>query len=571
MRITYACTVLTVIAQNGQEILDSLSELKPTLVDRHERWVAQYGNDDIPQPSPGPSTPANDNRTGRRQSVSRRYDDPSSPAREEDYDRARQAEMTRREEQVRYHEEQRRLNSIAEESRRGEAHEADRKYRDDQERRREFLRREEEQQTRRENDPDSARRKDDAVNFARRAAGIASQDANHYGTPPNSAGSATNMTPEAQRRHQEFERQQADMKRREEEIIRSKRQGDIARRQEEAEAAARAARQTPAPSPSHIPGSGRSALGPSHISQFPQPHISSGDTPLQMPLESPTRFDDEYATDRENGPDTPWRPQRGQPLGTPNRAPVRTYVSPHAYWLKLKYRLLSSFRHSYPPPVTTTSPAPTPVRYPSLMSQHQLGQGYAPSLQSMFIGSGNRGMGGSSLLFVPENSTSGLYPSNALPRPSQQSTYPYGLPTPQQHNASPNYPGYNGPTRNAPVPPPPVPPHPTGPPQHDEVARISRPVDKTRADPVSKELKNVTLPRDCLPKFLSIAAINTSRNRETCGLLLGKDKGHKFAVTTLLIPKQHSTSDTCTMDEEELVMQFTEERSLITLGWVSGI
>jgi STAM-binding protein len=39
-------------------------------------------------------------------------------------------------------------------------------------------------------------------------------------------------------------------------------------------------------------------------------------------------------------------------------------------------------------------------------------------------------------------------------------------------------------------------------------------------------------------------------------------------VTTLLIPKQHSTSDTCTMDEEELVMQFTEERSLISLGWI---
>ncbi|KAF8909811.1 hypothetical protein CPB84DRAFT_1765566 [Gymnopilus junonius] len=57
-------------------------------------------------------------------------------------------------------------------------------------------------------------------------------------------------------------------------------------------------------------------------------------------------------------------------------------------------------------------------------------------------------------------------------------------------------------------------------------------------------------------------------NRETCGLLLGKDKGHKYSVTTLLIPKQHSTSDTCTMDEEELVLQFTEERSLITLGWI---
>jgi len=81
-------------------------------------------------------------------------------------------------------------------------------------------------------------------------------------------------------------------------------------------------------------------------------------------------------------------------------------------------------------------------------------------------------------------------------------------------------------------------------------------------------LKTVTLPKEVLPRFLAIAKVNTAMNRETCGLLLGKDKGSKFSVTTLLIPKQHSTSDTCTMDEEELVLQFTEERSLITLGWI---
>jgi STAM-binding protein len=82
-------------------------------------------------------------------------------------------------------------------------------------------------------------------------------------------------------------------------------------------------------------------------------------------------------------------------------------------------------------------------------------------------------------------------------------------------------------------------------------------------------------------------------NRETCGLLLGKlyfdgeepgsrsspekNKGAgkrgegegQYVVTTLLVPKQHGTSDMCSMDEEELVMQFVDERSLITLGWVS--
>ncbi|KIY64646.1 JAB1/MPN domain-containing protein [Cylindrobasidium torrendii FP15055 ss-10] len=91
-------------------------------------------------------------------------------------------------------------------------------------------------------------------------------------------------------------------------------------------------------------------------------------------------------------------------------------------------------------------------------------------------------------------------------------------------------------------------------------------------------LKTVYLPRACLHRFVAIAKANTMVNKETCGLLLGKmqqkkSHGHKrkedvFMVSTLLIPKQHATSDTCTMDEEESVMRFTEERGLITLGWI---
>ena len=81
-------------------------------------------------------------------------------------------------------------------------------------------------------------------------------------------------------------------------------------------------------------------------------------------------------------------------------------------------------------------------------------------------------------------------------------------------------------------------------------------------------LKTVSFPRECLNRFISIALLNTARDQETCGLLLGKDKGGRYVVTTLLIPKQHATRGTCTIDDEELVMQFTEKRSLITLGWV---
>jgi STAM-binding protein len=90
------------------------------------------------------------------------------------------------------------------------------------------------------------------------------------------------------------------------------------------------------------------------------------------------------------------------------------------------------------------------------------------------------------------------------------------------------------------------------------------------SDPVARELKKVTFPRDCLNRFLSIASIDTHPYRETCGMLLGEYKGGRYIVTTLLVPKQHVTdgSDSCEMDEEELVVQFVEEHSLFTLGWV---
>jgi hypothetical protein len=50
------------------------------------------------------------------------------------------------------------------------------------------------------------------------------------------------------------------------------------------------------------------------------------------------------------------------------------------------------------------------------------------------------------------------------------------------------------------------------------------------------------------------------------GLTATADLG--YIVHTLLIPKQHGTSDTCTMEEEEGVLAFAEEHGLLTLGWV---
>src|SRR6266404_2954034 len=186
-------------------------------------------------------------------------------------------------------------------------------------------------------------------------------------------------------------------------------------------------------------------------------------------------------------------------------------------------------------PITTTTALPTHlsiVQYPTLMSQHQISQGYHPSLGSMFHRPSHASHAG--LLFqTPEAANRHHFYQNLIPKKLQP---------PHSRAQTPH--------------PPPLPPK-------ELVAPALG-----GSDPVPRELKTVAFPRDCLSRFTSIASINTARNRETCGLLLGKDKGGKFIVTTLLIPRQHSTSDTCTMDEEELVMQFTEERSLITLGWV---
>ncbi len=170
------------------------------------------------------------------------------------------------------------------------------------------------------------------------------------------------------------------------------------------------------------------------------------------------------------------------------------------------------------------------------MTQHQISQGYHPSLGSMFHRPSHTSH--SALLFqTPES----------VPHPHHQIYQQH----PPNKSQPPHAPYATGPGTRPPLPPKEmVIPPPGG------------------SDPVARELKSVSFPRDCLNRFTSIASINTAKNRETCGLLLGKDKGARYVVSTLLIPKQHSTSDTCAMDEEELVMQFTEERSLITLGWV---
>ncbi|XP_022725462.1 AMSH-like ubiquitin thioesterase 1 isoform X2 [Durio zibethinus] len=71
-----------------------------------------------------------------------------------------------------------------------------------------------------------------------------------------------------------------------------------------------------------------------------------------------------------------------------------------------------------------------------------------------------------------------------------------------------------------------------------------------------------------MESFMKLAKSNTYRNLETCGVLAGSLKNRKFYVTTLIIPKQESTSDSCQTTNEEEIFEVQAKKSLFPLGWI---
>lgn len=71
-----------------------------------------------------------------------------------------------------------------------------------------------------------------------------------------------------------------------------------------------------------------------------------------------------------------------------------------------------------------------------------------------------------------------------------------------------------------------------------------------------------------MESFLRVAKSNTERSLETCGVLAGSLKNKRFYVTSLIIPKQESTSDSCQTTNEEEIFDYQDKQSLFTLGWI---
>ncbi|GJJ14698.1 hypothetical protein Clacol_008965 [Clathrus columnatus] len=281
---------------------------------------------------------------------------------------------------------------------------------------------------------------------------------------------------------------------------------------------------------------------PSHISDQTSPTKFDG-LPV-LPLESPTK-----AVPAESTQISRLNSQPKQP--TPQ--------------LALVSRAGGSGKHhsSHFPPITTTSPAPKervgynhhgylsyPLSLHSTMSDHQRQQGYTPSLQSMFSAP------------LPTPSTGLLFAANHPEGPSSKNI-PQSPDRPPAHvrHLWAMQSGEEMPARR---------PSPN--------SRIIL-TDQLRKDEMDNllgpELRIVRVPFVVIERFLTVAAVNTAKRRETCGMLMGRyetryngveSKG--FTVTTLLIPRQSGTSDSCAMLDEELVAEFAEKRRLMALGWI---
>ncbi|BFI24722.1 STAM-binding protein [Marchantia polymorpha subsp. ruderalis] len=83
-----------------------------------------------------------------------------------------------------------------------------------------------------------------------------------------------------------------------------------------------------------------------------------------------------------------------------------------------------------------------------------------------------------------------------------------------------------------------------------------------------KGVKHLHISSKMMEEFMALSRLNTQKNLETCGVLAGSLKTGVFNVTTLIIPKQEATSDSCQTVNEEEIFEAQDRRGLFQLGWI---
>ncbi|XP_027360920.1 AMSH-like ubiquitin thioesterase 2 isoform X2 [Abrus precatorius] len=84
----------------------------------------------------------------------------------------------------------------------------------------------------------------------------------------------------------------------------------------------------------------------------------------------------------------------------------------------------------------------------------------------------------------------------------------------------------------------------------------------------SKTIRDVHISMRLMEDFLDLAKENTEKELETCGILGACLEKGTLYMTTLIIPKQESASNSCQATNEEEVFKILNERSLYPVGWI---
>ncbi|OLN87723.1 AMSH-like protease sst2 [Colletotrichum chlorophyti] len=81
-------------------------------------------------------------------------------------------------------------------------------------------------------------------------------------------------------------------------------------------------------------------------------------------------------------------------------------------------------------------------------------------------------------------------------------------------------------------------------------------------------IRPVFLPTQLRQAFLDIAAENTRKGLEMCGILCGRPVNNALFISCLIIPEQKSTPDTCETENESGMLDYCINEDLLMVGWI---
>ncbi|KAI1840056.1 hypothetical protein JX266_013747 [Neoarthrinium moseri] len=166
--------------------------------------------------------------------------------------------------------------------------------------------------------------------------------------------------------------------------------------------------------------------------------------------------------------------------------------------------------------------------------------------------------------FVSEDYLGAPAPPSLPELPSKEQLWPPPTPEPlyQQHHYQPPAP----PPKELEVPPEPTYQTPTPPERRPgrETLTFKPAAYLESGDPIRCVIVPVGLRED----FLKLAAENTRRGLEMCGILCGTAVNNALFVTCLVIPEQTCTSDTCETENEGAIFDYCIQEDLLQLGWI---